>query len=368
MPWLVTSGFQVHIAYQLARLDRHDVPDHRSRGARCCPSTTKGRNLAFEKSIRDNIADAAYAGGSMTRQWFAMALLLLGACAVVQGCKTKTTPEVAAPPSVGLFLLDAGEEPRSQLRYEIEEGTTTKATTTVRVRTTGDEVSNRFLSGLRSLEFRIVYGPAELNGDRIKYPLQIVEARPIREPNASKAVKKKRKEQAALLRGAGAVIEIDDRGHLRSSQMNAVAADVPIRILWDLLTQLLTLSQVLLPDEPVGLGASWQYRGVIAIYGLKLEQVITYTLSERINDKPVLDVEFEELGEDQVVSVPGSEAPIEVKSVRMTSAGRAVLDLRSLVSSGSASGVARHELVVSEKGAAKEAITEDIFEIQVKAE
>jgi len=296
-----------------------------------------------------------------------LGLVLLGASIAVQGCKTQAEPQVAAPPSSGVFLLDAGEEPRSLLRYAIDEGITTKATTTVRVRSTGDEVPNRYLSGLRSVELEVVYGPAEPYGDRIKYPLQIVEAKGVSEPNASRATRRRLEDQAALLRGAGAVIEIDDRGRPLGSQMNAVAAQVPVRVLWDLLATLSSVSQVFLPEEPVGLGGQWQYRGMVAIYGLRLEQVITYTLSKQVDGSPVLEMELEQTGGDQVVRVPGTEAPIEVASARMTASGQTVLDLKSLVSSGSVSGFVRDVLVVSEEGKEKSALVEEVFEVNVRS-
>ena len=284
----------------------------------------------------------------------------------VQGCRTQAGPQVAAPPSSGVFLLDAGAEPRSLLRYAIDKGTTTKATTTVRVRSKGDKIPNRYLSGLRSVELDVVYGPAEPEGDRIKYPLQIVEAKAVSEPHTSRATRKRLEEQAALLRGAGAAIEIDDRGRLLGSQMNAVAAQVPVRVLWDLLATLSSVSQVFLPEEPVGLGGQWQYRGMIAIYGLRLEQVVTYTMSERVDGSPVIEMEFEQVGGDQVVSVPGAEAPIEVVSARMTATGQSVLDLRSLASRGSVTGRVRDVLVVSEDGKEDSALVEEAFEVKVR--
>jgi len=303
----------------------------------------------------------------MIKQVVCLGLLLLGVSIAVQGCKTQAEPQVAPPPSSGVFLLDAGAEPRSLLRYAIDEGTTTRATTTVRVRSTGDEVPNRYLSGLRSVELEVVYGPAEPDGDRIKYPLQIVEAKGVSEPNASRATRRRLEGQAALLRGAGAVIEIDDRGRPLGSQMNAVAAQVPVRVLWDLLATLSSVSQVFLPEEPVGLGGQWQYRGMVAIYGLRLEQVITYTLSEQVDGSPVLEIELEQTGGDQVVSVPGTEAPIEVASARMRASGQTVLDLKSLVSSGSVSGLVRDVLVVSEDGKEKSALVEEVFEVNVRS-
>ena len=294
---------------------------------------------------------------------------LLCVSSAAQGCgKNLAEPQVAASAPSGVFLLESGAEPRSPLRYAIDEGTTTEATTTVRVRSTGDRVPNQYLSGLQSMDLDVVYGPAELEGDRIKYPLQIVRARAISEAKTSAARKKKLQEQASLLRGAGAVVEIDDRGRLVGSQMNAVAAQVPVRVLWDLLMTLYSVSQVWLPEEPVGLGAKWQYRGAIALYGLRLEQVITYTLPKRINGKPVLEVEYEQVGGDEVISIPGSEAPIEVVSARITATGRAVLDLKSLVSSGSLSGVVRDVLVVSQEGKEESALVEEVFEVVVRSE
>ena len=291
---------------------------------------------------------------------------LFGASLVLLGCKGLAEPQVGAPPPSGVFLLDSGAEPRSVLRYAIEEGTITKAKTAVRVRSEGDKVPNRYLSGLQSVELDVVYGPAKREADRIEYPLQIVEAKAASEPSATRATKKRLQEQAALLRGAGAVVEIDDRGRLLGTQMNAVASEVPVRVLWDLLMTLTSVSQVWLPEEPVGLGARWQYRGAIAIYELRLEQVITYTLVERINGKSVLEIEYEQVGGDEVVNVPGTEAPIEVVSARMTANGRTVLDLESLVSSGSINGLVRDVLVVSERGKEQSALVQEVFEVEVK--
>jgi hypothetical protein len=148
--------------------------------------------------------------------------------------------------------------------------------------------------------------------------------------------------------------------------MNAVAAQVPVRVLLDLLMTLASVSQVWLPEEPVGRGAQWQYRGAIGVYGLRLEQVITYTLAEDVSGKPVLEMEYEQVGGDEVVSIPGSEAPIEVVSARMTATGRTVLDLKSLVSTGSMTGTVRDVLVVSEDGKEKSALVEDAFEVEVR--
>lgn len=295
-------------------------------------------------------------------------LSLLCASSAIQGCGGNLAePQVAASPATGVFVLDSGTEPRSLLRYEVAEGTTTKATTTVRVRSTGDEVPNRYLSGLQSVELELVYGPAESEGERIEFPFQIVDAKAIAEASTSRARNKEIEEQAALLRGAGAVVEIDNRGRLLASQMNAVAAQVPVRVLWDVLMTLYSVSQVWLPEEPVGLGARWQYRGAIAVYGLRLEQVITYTLAERVNGMPVLEMEYEQIGGDEVVSIPGSEAPIEVVSARTTATGRTILDLKALVSSGSMSGFVRDVLVVSEDGKDKSALIEEHFEVSVQS-
>jgi len=97
-----------------------------------------------------------------------------------------------------------------------------------------------------------------------------------------------------------------------------------------------------------------------------LEQVVTYTLSERIGDKAVLEVEFEQLGRDQVVNIPGSSGSIEVESARMTATGRTVLDSKSLVSSGSISGTVADELVLSrEEEQENETIFEEFFELEI---
>ena len=79
-----------------------------------------------------------------------------------------------------------------------------------------------------------------------------------------------------------------------------------------------------------------------------------------------LEIQYEQTGGDETISIPGSEAPIEVVSARMTATGRAVLDLNSLISSGSLRGFVRDVLVVSEEGKDKSALVEEVFEVEVK--
>ena len=53
-------------------------------------------------------------------------------------------------------------------------------------------------------------------------------------------------------------------------------------------------------------------------------------------------------------------------SVSVVATGRTVLDLKSLASKGSTSGLVRDEFVVSEEGEAKRAVVEGAFEIQIQ--
>ena len=134
-----------------------------------------------------------------TNRWCrvcACALLLL------QGCKTKTAADV--PTLVPFELLDAGEEPRAPLRYAIADGTTTTVTTTFTVTPEKEGTTTLSMSGLQSLEIKAILGPAQNRSDEIFYDYEIVNAKAVAAPRASREAREDIRQSAAFLKGAGA--------------------------------------------------------------------------------------------------------------------------------------------------------------------
>jgi len=286
------------------------------------------------------------------------ALLLL------QGCKTKTAADV--PTLVPFELLDAGEEPRAPLRYAIADGTTTTVTTTFTVTPEKEGATTLSMSGLQSLEIKAILGPAQNRGDEIFYDYELVDAKAVAAPGASREAREDIRQSAAFLKGAGATASINDRGKILSTQMNQRTRDVPVRTLLAIINTQFALSLIVLPKEEVGVGARWLLRNMIAVYGFQMEQTLAFTLVERLDDDNiVLDVEFERSGERQVVEFPDDETLVEVEASRTTGRGRIQLDLQTFRSNARATGHVTDSIVILEDGKREKREVNEDFKIRV---
>lgn len=302
----------------------------------------------------------------MVQQLIRRYCVLSCAFLLLLGCKK---PETAADvePFVPFELLDAGEEPRALLRYAIADGTTT--TTTMSFKTIPGEKSAPKMteSGLQRLKVKAVFGPTELVEDEIRYDYEIVDSNAVARPGASEKLLEDIEQSAALLKGTGASIAINDRGNLRGTRSSQETKAVPLRLLWIIGNTVSNLSMVGLPPEEVGVGARWRVRAMLTFYGIKLEQQTTYTLIERTGDEIVLDVEYERVGDRQVVDLSEDDSLVEVESMRATATGRIRLDLKTLGSNGTATGTNNIKVVMVEDGNRENREINEDYELRISS-
>ena len=291
---------------------------------------------------------------------------LIGVCSLLllQGCKTNTAADV--PARVPFEVLDAGQEPRALLRYSIEDGTTTTATTKFIVSSEAKGETTVAMSGLRSLEIKTVLGPARNREHEVLYDYEITHANAVVASGASREARQEIERGAASLKGAGAAASINDRGRFLSSSMNERAMGVPVRALLAIINTELALSQIVLPEDEVGVGARWIVRNEILVYGFKMEQDLIYTLVERTDhDHVVVDVAFERSGRPQVVELSDGTTSVEVQASRTSGTGRIDLDLRSFRSSARAAGRVTDKAVIVKDGKREKREINEDFEIRV---
>ncbi len=167
--------------------------------------------------------------------------------------------------------------------------------------------------------------------------------------------------------GVGASVAIDDRGRAHGVTSNQKVSGMPLRLLWVIENSTSLLSLVKLPDEAVGIGARWKVRGRLSLHDVEQLQEATYTLVERTGDEIVLDVEFERVGDRQVLDFGDAGGRIEVESSQSQATGRLQLDLTTLGSNATASGTLRDRVVIVEGESREKREINEAYEIRIRS-
>ena len=304
----------------------------------------------------------------MTRMAILRALILMSALLVWTSCKKDDSSTTAA--AVGgdpVQLLDAGAEPQAPLRYKIANGTTTKSNmdfTIATLATTDDAAALSVVPGVR---LHIVSGPAMATDEGVKFEVNIAKAEAAVPQGVDPKIAEDLRKSAAILDDVGGTVTMDDRGMTLAAELNdrAKSPDIPVRLLMMIVNARTTLSRVVLPAEPVGLGARWEARKELELYGFKVQQVDTYTLVERVGDEIKLNVTVTQNALPQTVDFPEDELSISVEQMTANAGGEIILNLNALESDAAAAGEAKDKLTVTGKDGAKRIEVNEAFEIRM---
>jgi len=295
-------------------------------------------------------------------------LIVASALLALSACKKDDSATTAASAGADpVLLLDAGAEPRAALRYKISNGTITKSNmdfTMATLATTSDAAALSVVPGVR---LHIVSGPTMATDDGIKFEVNIVKAEAAVPQGVDPKVAEDLRTSAAILDDVGGTVEIDDRGVMISTELNdkAKSPDLPVRLLMMIVNARTTLSRVVLPGEAVGLGARWEARKEIELYGFKVSQVDTYTLVERVGDEIKLNVTVTQNALPQTVEFPDDGLAISVEQMTANAGGEIILNLNALESDATASGQAKDKLTITGKDGVEKVEVDEAFEIRM---
>jgi hypothetical protein len=290
-------------------------------------------------------------GELMTKQAIVRGLILMSALLALTSCKKDWSSATAAGANADpLLLLEAGAEPQAPLRYKIAEGTTTKSNMDFTMATLAKTSESASLSVVPSVRLHIVSGPAIATEQGVKCEVNIAKAEAAVPENLDPKVAKELQQSAAILDDVGGTVEMNDRGVSLATELNdrAKSPDIPLRLLMMIVNARTTLPRVVLPAQAVGLGARWEARKELQLYGFKVQQVDTYTLVERVVDEIKLNVVVRQNALPQTVDFPDEGISIGVEQMVANARGEIILSessrlqaRSSKVPSGSPSG-ARH--------------------------
>jgi hypothetical protein len=302
----------------------------------------------------------------MTKQVLSRALILLSALLVLNGCKSDTAKD--AKEAGPVLLLDAGAEPREALRYKIEHGTTTTATMDFGLASMASSRRGSALSVTPGVRLYIVSGPS-MQGKRgaTRFDVRIVKAEAIVPAGLDPVLAKDLNKSASVLNNVGGWVEVDDRGIVQRTQLNDAAkrSDVPVRLLVMIINARTSLARVLLPAEPVGVGARWEARKELVLYGFKVNQVDTYTLAEKVGDELKLNVQVQQSAAPQTITFEEEGVELTVKSFKMNASGEVIANLNALEANASASGDSTGMLTVKTVDDTEEVTIDRAFQVRM---
>jgi hypothetical protein len=295
-------------------------------------------------------------------------LILLSALLVLASCKKDESSATAADASADpVLLLDAGAEPRAPLRYKIADGTTTKSNMDFTIATLATTADAAALSVVPGVRLHIVSGPAMATDRGVKFEVNITKAEAAVPEGIDPKVAEELRQSAAILDDVGGTVEMNDRGIMLATELNdkAKSPDLPLRLLMMIVNARTTLSRVVLPAEPVGLGARWEARKELTLYGFKVQQVDSYTLVERVGDEIKLNVTVTQNALPQTVDFPEDGVSIAVEQMVANARGEIILNLNALESDAAAAGEATDKLIVTGAEGVEKIEVNEAFEIRM---
>ena len=304
----------------------------------------------------------------MKKQAIVRGLILLSALLMLTSCKKDESSTTAADASADpVLLLEAGAEPQTPLRYKIADGTTTKSNMDFTIATLATTSESAALSVVPGVRLHIVSGPAMATDNGVKFEVNIAKAEAAVPEGVDPKLAEELRQSAAILDEVGGTIEMNDRGISLSTELNekAKSPDIPLRLLMMIVNARTTLSRVVLPAAPVGLGARWEARKELMLYGFKVMQVDSYTLVERVGDEIKLNVNVTQNALPQSVDFPEDGVTIAVEQMVANARGEIILNLNALESDAAAAGEATDKLTVTGPEGTEKVEVNEAFEIRM---
>lgn len=277
----------------------------------------------------------------MTRQAVFLAMTLMTALFTLSGCKSDDASDVKAGDPV--VVIDQGAEPRETLRYDIAKGTTTTSKMEFAMASLATAAGSAELTVTPGIRLHIVSGPTMEGKDgSIRFDVRIVKAEAFVPEGVDPAVKLDLDKSVSVLNNVGGWVEMDDRGIIQRSDLNSAAKnpDVPARLLMMIVNARTSLSRVVLPAQPVGIGARWEAAKELIVYGFKINQSDTYTMTEKTGDEVTLAVQIQQTAPAQTVTFEEEGIELTLEALTMNATGQVVANLKALDSNASASGEA----------------------------
>ena len=208
-------------------------------------------------------------------------------------------PAVDLPRQLSFRLLDAGKGETAPLRYEVAQA---EVTTRIAMTLTSRHMDGSTWSPSQTLpEIRTAFATAAIDATHVR-------ARPL--PGSVEGTASP--EALAYLAGwkqsedRRLTFALDARGQLGAIAFGDDPKTARSREAVDDLTQRLLSLVVPVPEEPIGIGASWRVVTVLTQRPVVVKQTATYTLLQRTTKAWTVKAELQRIGEEQTIIDPAA--------------------------------------------------------------
>lgn len=238
-----------------------------------------------------------------------------------------TTVFAQGAPAAGqpvVTVLDAGAEPRRELRYQFDEGSSEKASMDLNIKMSMS-MAGVPIPQINMPTIRILIGldPIDVSdGGTARYEFDISSAELIENADTDPSIAGAVQESLGQMSGTSGWSRIDSRGTIleRDLELPSGDDDQLSRVL-DSAEQSLEQMSVPLPAEPVGVGAKWRVTQETESGGFSVTQTAIYSLNSIEGNDLSLGVTLTQTASAQDVEMDGLPPGIETTLDSLDSTG-----------------------------------------------
>lgn len=205
-------------------------------------------------------------------------------------------------------LLSAGEEPRRQLRYAPPAGGWEQTIVNSRKSTTTQEVMGFNAPPTPNPELRFTLNVSARdvenaeNAENLAMTLHIPDVEIVAPPRAAPMAMEPVRQLRAAVMGSKAEFTVSRQGILRDVRVKETAGTDEVA---SFIRNILQDSIVPLPDDEVGVGASWQVSRIAWFNSVEASETTTYTITKVDDNVIELRATIERTGDAQTITIPG---------------------------------------------------------------
>ena len=121
----------------------------------------------------------------------------------------------------------------------------------------------------------------------------------------------------------------------------------------------------MLPAQPVGIGARWEAKKELLLYGFKISQSDTYTMTEKNGSEIKLNVQIQQTAPKQTVTFEEEGVELVLEALSMNATGSVVLNLKAIEANAQASGEAADLLNVKTVDGSEKVEINSAFDVKM---